>query len=378
LDELTDFWSYVASTYGLNSTELAFVQGHRLEFVDNLTFNLSYLGVGGLNLTVVDPENSTNVVNLNFVGGVTAITSQIIYADGFSGDPAGYEGVRSFAIATTKVTNDILNYWLNQYSLYQPGGMKAAYGTFLNALMMEYTHDQLADNLTSQYNVTWSRTSPIIVSVGDEYYQTYMTLECDHNMGMTVIGTPANMWMFNYICSFAISPIEYAIMDNIGYQQIYSTNPRVYVNSVTLDLIGEYLDDNSSVEAFMQNGYIIEKAVGKDDNFIVIDPETGIVRDINTIMGYCGAYCFHDALTKESYELGESEVQGTKHFNWNKFWKIVHGGITMGLSGAGMIAAFWFAPETVGTSLLFVGTTAWGVYDGESTILDAEKEPTWE
>ncbi len=53
-------------------------------------------------------------------------------------------------------------------------------------------------------------------------------------------------------------------------------------------MINEYLTNSTSVETFLQNGYIIEKAVGFDDNFIVIDPETGIVRDINIINGFCG------------------------------------------------------------------------------------------
>jgi hypothetical protein len=85
--------------------------------------------------------------------------------------------VRSFAIATTEVTIDILQSWLAQQSSYDvTGGMKAAYGTFLTALLVEYCHDQIADEAASIYNVTWSRTSPIIVSVVDEAYQTYVNI----------------------------------------------------------------------------------------------------------------------------------------------------------------------------------------------------------
>lgn len=161
---------------------------------------------------------------------------------------AGYEGVKSFAIATTKVNDDILAYWLNRNSTYPVGAMKAAYGTFLTTLIMDYVHDQVADAAAGEVNVTWSRTHTIVVSVGDDAYQTYLTLECDHSMGMTVAGSLKNIISFNNICSSAISPIGYAVMDNIGYGQINTID--LSVNSVTLDMIYDYLYNNTSLEAF--------------------------------------------------------------------------------------------------------------------------------
>jgi len=78
--------------------------------------------------------------------------------------------------------------------------MKAAYGTFFTALMMIYCHDILADTAAGEFNVTWTRTHPAVVSVGDDAYQTYMTLECDHSMGMTVIGSLKDIILFNTAC----------------------------------------------------------------------------------------------------------------------------------------------------------------------------------
>jgi hypothetical protein len=40
----------------------------------------------------------------------------------------------------------------------------------------------------------------------------------------------------------------------------------------------------------MQNGFIVLKSNYNDNEFIVIDPETGIVRDINTLNNFYGAY----------------------------------------------------------------------------------------
>jgi parallel beta-helix repeat protein len=269
----TSFWNDLTSQYNLTTAELQFIQSHRLEFTDNLTVNINYPGVVAPVMTVTDPETSS--INLNFPGNTIHRTSTLMYMDGLS---AGYEGVKSFAIATTKVGDDILTYWLNQNSTYPVGARKAAYGTFLTALLVEYCHDQVADSAASQYKVTWSRTHPVVVSVGDDPYQTYITLECDHGMGMTVIGSFKDMWMFNYISSAALSPIEYAVMSEIGAETGTST-------AVLPDLINAYLTNSTSVDCFMANGSIIE-STNNNTELLILNTETGILRDINTITGY--------------------------------------------------------------------------------------------
>ncbi|NYB51585.1 MAG: right-handed parallel beta-helix repeat-containing protein [Methanobacteriaceae archaeon] len=309
------FWNDLSSLYGLTSTELQFIQNHRLEFIDNITLKLTYPGADAPNITVTDPlTNST--INLNFTGNTAIRTSPIMYLDGFL---AGYEGVKSFAIATTKVNDDILAYWLNQNSTYPVGAMKAAYGTFLTALLMEYCHDQVADVVAREFNITWTRTHPIAVSVGDDAYQTYLTLECDHSMGTTVAGSLKNTILFNYICSSSISPIEYALMNNLGLNQIITINSSV--SSVLIDLIHD-LGNNIPLEMFIQKGYIIIKSVGNNSNFMVVDPETGIVRDINTVYNYYGAYCFHDQLTSQSYQVGENFQEKEVYLNINYVSKL--------------------------------------------------------
>nr|WP_257790561.1 chitobiase/beta-hexosaminidase C-terminal domain-containing protein [Methanobacterium subterraneum] len=264
--ELTNFWNNLTTTYNLTSSELEFIQNHGQEFIDNLTVNIVYPGVAGLNLTVTDPHS--NVINLNFPGNVIQRTSQVIYTGSLG------EGVKSFAIATTKVTEDVMQYWWNQYSSYQTGdAMNVAYNTFLTALMIEYIHDRIADNITTPLNVTWSRTSPAIVSISEDPYQIYETLESDHSMRMTVIGTTENMRVFNFITSNSISFIEYEVMNS----------------SATMELLYIYNNYNTYVEIFEENGFIIIKSL-MNDNFLVIDPETSIVRDIDTVNNLYGGY----------------------------------------------------------------------------------------
>ncbi len=71
--------------------------------------------------------------------------------------------------------------------------MRAAYGTFLSSLLMIKAHDMVADQAAAEFNVTWTRTTPIVVSVYDDAYSTILTLECDHRFGMDVIGDPSSV-----------------------------------------------------------------------------------------------------------------------------------------------------------------------------------------
>ena len=106
-----------------------------------------------------------------------------------------------------------------------------------------------------------------------------MTLECDHSMRMTVVGTPENMWLFNYVTSWYISPIEDVVMSN-AYNSTFS--------SVTMDLLNIYLNNNTYLEDFEENGFIIEKSIFNNNEFLVLDPETGIVRDVDTVNNFYG------------------------------------------------------------------------------------------
>jgi len=213
--------------------------------IDTLTVNLAYPGVSGFNITVTDPNNSTNVTTLNFPGNFVHRTVQLKYIG------SQYDSVQSFAIATTDVTSSIVQDCLNQGSNYQSTSMKAAYNAFIAALMVEYLHDQLSDAVAPEYNVSWSRTSPIVVSAYEDATGTYLTLDCDHSMGMTVIGTLGNMYTFNYLTSSNIPLIEYAVMN---------TSINGTFNSVEMDLINAYLS-NATPQIFVQNGFLIEVAM---------------------------------------------------------------------------------------------------------------------
>ncbi len=321
--QLTDgILSVIKEDNNFTDSEINFIKNNHKNFIDPVTLYLYYTGETGKSINITDPETN-DTLNLKFPGNSMSMGSSIFYRNGsfvsqhfdqnnnpyMVVEPAGYEGVKSYSIATTKVTDNILQHWLNQASLYQPGVMKAAYGTFLTALLVEYCHDQVANNVTSEFNVTWSRTSPIVISAGDDALLTYLTLNCDHSMGMTVTGLPENMAAFRFACSSVISAIEQNVMEGLGFDYQVNT-PAGHVSSVMTDMVDAFMN-GTSLEAFESNGYVVLKAVGRDDLIFVIDPETGIVRDMNTVNGFCGSYCYYDLQTELAESLGNALLNTT-------------------------------------------------------------------
>ena len=169
--------------------------------------------------------------------------------------------------------------------------MKAVYGTFLTSLLVIKCHDMVADQAATAYNVTWCRTTPVVVSCLDDAKNAYITGESSLRMGMDVNGTVGNVWAFRFACSSAFSPIEYCVAgDSTGL-------------SVTLGL-GERILNGEIPELFYSNGYLVYKIQGKDDLFLLLDPVTGIVTDC--ALGINGVYCYHDQITNTQIQLAEN------------------------------------------------------------------------
>ena len=95
-------------------------------FTDDIATYIKYPGGAAKKITVEDPDNG-ELIDLDFNGNPISRVSTMIYANGgyfHVDDPvnptslvckyAGYEGVRSFAIVTTRITDDVLQYWLDQ------------------------------------------------------------------------------------------------------------------------------------------------------------------------------------------------------------------------------------------------------------------------
>ncbi|WP_192962208.1 hypothetical protein [Methanothermobacter thermautotrophicus] len=165
-----------------------------MEYLNNLTGDdirdytlqhLEELAKDTLHITIDYPgEAKKTIMGLPF-GGAPVNRDFTIYHikpfnrtyNGAYDDPelgmidAGYQGIVSYTVATTKISDNLLREWLTRKPQ-TPGTIKAAYGTTLAALEMIYLHDKLADEIAK--NITWTRTKPIIVSVADTPKDTFM------------------------------------------------------------------------------------------------------------------------------------------------------------------------------------------------------------
>lgn len=207
----------------------------------------------------------------------------------------GYEGLRSFAFVTSNVSNSKLKYWLDYGELLSAGEIKAAYGSFLSALLVIYEHDKLADKFANYYNVTWNRVSPVVFSMCNDYRSVYITGESDHGMGMKVQGNDSNIWNFRFACSFSYSIIEQMVGTFIWNN--------TEIGTVTLSMIVDFLNNNSW-DILANDKYLIFKNDQKG-MFLILDKATGIVRDAMLSDSLiCAMPCYHDNITEDAREYG--------------------------------------------------------------------------
>ena len=268
------------------------VENHRY-FVDTISISIFY---GASNT----PNIIFNGSRLNFPSGIINRMSNIYYSNILDNQSMsiGYEGMRSFALATSKVTSEVLSYWLNKNNVYEPGLMKAAYGTFLTDLIIMYEHDCVADLAAETFNVSWFRSSPTAFSLCNDFNCLYVTGESDHAMGMCVNGSDNDVWKFHFTCSFAYSLIEQLVGSNIWQDNT--------IGSVTLGLLQSFMNNNS-LELFYENGYYFLKVIDNNYCLLVLDPVTGIVRDIFSFNGLLGTMpCYHDGITENAIRYGNS------------------------------------------------------------------------
>ena len=91
--------------------------------------------------------------------------------------------------------------------------MKAAYGSFLEGLLVIYCNDVVADVSADKFNISWTRVNPMVMSVCDSLEGYYLTGESDFNFGREVVGDVNNIKAFNFACSASFSIIEKYVID---------------------------------------------------------------------------------------------------------------------------------------------------------------------
>ncbi|QHN07803.1 pseudomurein-binding repeat-containing protein [Methanothermobacter sp. THM-2] len=298
LDELETINEYL-NNFNLTEQEKNFILTNHGRCIDILQVSIEYPG-----------EESVTIANITFPGNRSTRTLLLLYTNGYYIHPPGetgpniiindtltweasnYDAIITYTIATKKITNQTLQYWLNKE--YPPGPLKAAYGLFLAGLETIYLHDTIADQAAAKYNTTWTRTRPAMVSAGDHSPATWISLECNHNMGVKANGTTQNLKAFNYARTSTINPIEYYVMEALFPGSDPTTAPITGIGQKLLN--GEPLDILET-----ENYTLITDNQGR---YIIIDHKTGMVRDI--IYNLMGAYCYYHQQTEWAQELGRT------------------------------------------------------------------------
>lgn len=173
--------------------------------------------------------------------------------------------------------------------------MKAAYGSFLNGLLVIYGIDLVADAVATLYNVNWTRTTPIAMSVSDSIGTTYLSGESDFRFGMDVYGNSSSVKAFNFAVTSSFSFLEYWVM--------HALFPSNTTNAVTMGL-GKYLLNGGYLEIIFEDDFIIIRERNNNKQLLVLDFKTGIVMDVLQI-GYFGSYCYTNQQTEWALELAQ-------------------------------------------------------------------------
>nr|WP_302578329.1 right-handed parallel beta-helix repeat-containing protein [Methanobrevibacter arboriphilus] len=277
----------VANRYNLTFDEKNFVINYSIYFVDTINVLVYYFGDDRLNFPLSDYDSLNNNI-IDLPGNPSIRSSLIFYKNNiYNGHDTGFEGMKSYAIASSNVTNNDLSYWVSKNSTFSAGAMKAAYGTFLTALLVIYEHDRIADQSAKEFNVTWNRTTPVMISLNNDVTSVYITGESNHRMGMDVYGNESNIYSFRMACSFAFSLVEELVANNT-----YGTGE---IGTVNLGIFKD-VAEGAKLVSYYSNGYLVVYAEGNNNSVMYIDLANGIVRDsINgTILG---APCYHYIIT---------------------------------------------------------------------------------
>lgn len=322
------------NSYKLTDNEINFVKYNSSKFQDIISMNVNYFGDENKYFNFGTKYNGC----YNWVGDNTCRYGIINYIDGTYAHEVGknylnyypewntiynkngtmnwnykyaygyyteawYDGLMTFTFANTRITDNILRYYLNQKDktykngslVYSNGFMKAAYGSFMEGLLVIYCNDLVADASAARFNVTWDRTSPMVMSVRDDVYQTILSGECSFNFGRTVTGDVDNVRAFNFACSASFSPIEHYV----GKTLFPNWNDNT---SATVGL-GYILEHGGSLEIIRDGFYTLIRENNSDDKLLIYDSQTGILRD--HIMSIYGSYCYSNQQAEWACDLAE-------------------------------------------------------------------------
>ena len=113
---------------------------------------------------------------------------------------------------------------------------------------MVYCDILFVDCAAERFNVSWERTSPMVMSVRDDNARTIMSGESSFYFGRTAYGDLDAVKAFYFACSASFSPIEQYVGTALF--------PRISDNSSVTTGLGFILDNGGTIE-IIQDGYCL-------------------------------------------------------------------------------------------------------------------------
>jgi hypothetical protein len=283
-------WNIINNDTILNKDDKCFIRDYHNYFKDSIDLSVSY------------PEGSVKRSDrISYMNGID------IMPDPKNPRLTDFELVQSFAVTKEKVTHDQLKYWLDEQNKYSTSNyMKAAYGTFLTALMVIGCHDSIAEKIAANFEVNWNRNQHTMVMNGITQQQTYIHTT-NASMGMNIKGDNNSIKAFRYACSSILSPIEDKILKAEAFP----------VNSVLLGT-GQKLMNGTVINIEEQDNNVLIHAHNDNNTKILIESDTYLVKEM--IGSYKGststvpAYCYHDMQTRLATTLGNNIINN--NCNW--------------------------------------------------------------
>ena len=158
---------------------------------------------------------------------------------------------------------------------------------------MVYCDDLVADVAAERFNVTWERTSPMVMSVRDDNKQTILSGECSFYFGRTAYGDVDAVKAFYFACSASFSPIEHYVT-----QTLFPGSSDL--GSVTAGL-GYLLNNGSALEIIFEGSHVLIREFGSNERVLVFDNNTGLLHD--QIQSINGAFCYSNQQTEWASDL---------------------------------------------------------------------------
>jgi len=267
-----------ASVYDFNYKDFDTItrgNSDKIKFVNtNESVTLDYFGrniAGYLSEEYITTRfNSTNCIEFEKSEMITYGLSDKYKRD--------FDVLQSFAIINDEVHEHTMSYWLIRQSEYKSNaGMESMYMMFLTGLNTAFLSDTMANNLSGEYDISWSRNNNTVILGGMNWQDSYLHV-LTPDMGRLISGMGetnkinfrfANSILLSKIEEYCLKPIAEDANDNIttAYSNILNAIASKNFTIAYINNTGFIFDEttNSTFVIDLNNGLV--SAIAIKDNF---------------------------------------------------------------------------------------------------------------